>query len=372
MEKEGLLHLLEGVLNTAANSIELQLREQKLRWNYETGFLLEAMYSAAPIAENEKIVQLVRQSIDSLVDAHGYIAGYRREEFNLDQINPGKLLFRIWKDSKDSKHEIALRALAAQLEYHPRTHCGSFWHKKIYPWQIWLDGLYMFGPWYARYSIEFGKPELLEDLHIQIVNIREHLEDQNTSLYYHGWDESRQQSWANPATGCSSCFWGRALGWLAMALVDIWEIAHRMIAWENELTQMICDLAASIFAYQDSSGLWYQVVDKKGLDGNYFEASASAMFAYFFAKGIRLGLLPNAPYGAASGKAMDGFAEKLTHVDREGGVHLSGICMVAGLGGNPYRDGSFKYYCAEPVVVDDFKGLAALLFAIAESVKIMQ
>ncbi len=370
MECELYLKLLESALKTAEASVRSLMQHQKLRWNYETGFMLEALFEAAELTNRNDLRGLAAECVDYLIDANGNIAGYTKEEYNLDQIESGKTLYRMIGDRAGQKYENALHMLMSQLESHPRTQCGSFWHKKIYPWQIWLDGLYMFGPWYAKYSRLFGKPELMEDLHTQIRNIRQHLRDEQLGLYFHGWDESVQQLWANPKTGQSPCFWARAMGWLTMALIDIWEIAGGSISWGTELSLMIIELAASICRYQDLSGIWYQVLDRAGENGNYLEASASAMFAYFLAKAIRLGILPEIPYAIAHDNAMEGLVSKLTYEDEQGKLHVAGICKVAGLGGSPYRDGSFSYYCSEPVVVDDFKGLAAMIIAIVESMKL--
>ena len=355
--------LLEEAIESA---LELCTPE-KLRWNYESGLILTAIYSASKRHFTHRYDYRVRELADTLVGADGSIRGYLKEEYNLDQINAGKILFDIWKDSGDKRYKKAFDDLMTQLAAHPRTASGSFWHKKIYPQQVWLDGLYMFGPFYARYAAEFSRPELFRDLCSQFFCVRDAMKDKASGLYYHAWDESRRQRWANPATGLSPHIWGRADGWLSMALVDTLDWLPLDLPERDPVEAMFRDLMAAAATAQDGSGLWHQLLDMPGREGNYLEESASSMFTYSMYKGIDEGLLPRVGYGAAADKALAAIIARFISKDESGRLHVNGICKVAGLGGNPYRDGSYAYYMGEPIVSDDFKGFGPFILALSEA-----
>ncbi|HWP67793.1 MAG TPA: glycoside hydrolase family 88 protein [Rectinemataceae bacterium] len=338
-----------------------------VRWNYENGLILGAVYKASKKYFANRYDKRVRELVDVLVGPDGTIRGYRQEEFNLDQINAGKIVFDIWQDSGDVRYKKALDSLMAQLADHPRTDTGSFWHKKIYPWQVWLDGLYMFGPFYARYAAEFSRPELFRDLCSQLFCARNAMRDKSSGFYYHAWDESRTQRWAAPESGLSPHLWGRAVGWLSMALIDILDFLPADYPEREEVVAMFRGLMRAAVAAQDESGLWFQILDRAGQKGNYLEESVSSMFAYSLYKGIAKELLPGAEFGMAADKALEGIVRRFVSRDASGRLHVNGICKVAGLGGAPYRDGSFAYYIGEPVVSDDYKGTGPFILALCEA-----
>ena len=255
-----------------------------------------------------------------------------------------------------------------QLTCQPRTASGSFWHKKIYPNQIWLDGLYMFGPFCARYAAEFSRPELFQDLCAQFFHARERMRDGVTGLYYHAMDESRLMGWSNSETGLSPHIWGRAVGWLSMALIDILDWLPESDPTRPDVIAMYKDLMEAALNAQDSSGLWFQILDMPGKPANYLEESASAMFAYTLFKGMRMGMLQPAVFAEPAGRALAGICDRFVSRDATGQAHVGGICKVAGLGGNPYRDGSYAYYMSESVVSDDYKGTGPLILALCEAV----
>jgi unsaturated rhamnogalacturonyl hydrolase len=236
---------------------------------------------------------------------------------------------------------------------------------------MWLDGLYMAGPFYAQYISEFGVPGDLDDVIHQFVLMESKARDEKTGLLYHAWDESRRQLWANPDTGCSPHFWGRAVGWYCMALVDTLDFIAETRQKDRAVLLTIANrLTAPVLACQDKeSGLWYQILDQKGRENNYPETSASSMFVYFLLKMIRIGAVPvmDIPLVKdAALKAYKGLAARMLTEDDDGELHLRGTCKVAGLGGKPYRDGSYEYYVNEPVAVDDFKGVGPFILASLE------
>ena len=345
-------------------------RPDSARWNYENGLILHAIREASNRHLGGIHDTALRKIADALVTHGGSITGYRQDEFNLDQINAGRFIFAMWKDSGDERFRIAVEKLMDQLARQPRTASGSFWHKKIYPNQIWLDGLYMFGPFTARYAVEFSNSALFDDICLQFFHVRDRMKDGASGLYYHTMDESRLMGWSNPETGLSPHIWGRAVGWLAMALIDILDWFPVGHAERKAIVSIYKDLMKAVAKAQDNSGLWYQIPDMPNEPANYFEESASAMFAYAFFKGIRVGILQPAAFVEPAERALAGIRDRFVSRDAKGRVHVGGICKVAGLGGNPYRDGSYSYYMSEPVVSDDYKGTGPLILALCEALRI--
>lgn len=288
----------------------------------------------------------IRGYVDELVQNDGTIKTYELDKYNIDLVVPGRLLFNIYAESKEEKYLKAMQLVRKQILEQPRTQSGGFWHKKIYPNQMWLDGLYMGEPFYAQYTLTFENGDKFDDIAKQFEVIQSHATDPKTGLLYHAWDESKQMPWANKETGNSPNFWSRALGWYVMALVDVLDYMPKDHPKQKELVKYLNNASAALAKYQDKSGLWYQVTDKGNKEGNYLEASGSSMFAYAFAKGANKGYLP-ASYKKLANKAFDGLTKKLIKVDVDGGITLTQACQVAGLGGTPYRDGSYEYYVNE-------------------------
>jgi len=336
------------------------------RWDYTAGLALLAVERFGRESGDARYLTYVKDNMDRLVKPDGHIETYELEEFNLDQVHQGRLLFPLYEQTRDERYHKAAERLREQLRRQPRTSEGGFWHKKIYPEQMWLDGLYMAGPFYARWGAVFGEPAAFDDVARQFLLVARHTRDARTGLLYHGWDEARTQIWADRSTGQSPQFWGRAVGWYAMALVDVLDDLPATHRDRATLVRILADLAEAVAKVQDPvTGLWYQVLDQPSRAGNYLEASASAMFVYALAKGVRQGYLPPSLKAVAE-RGYTGLVEHLVEEDGGGLVSLGGICQVAGLGGKQQRDGSFEYYMREPVVKDDYKGVGPLLLASLE------
>jgi unsaturated rhamnogalacturonyl hydrolase len=346
-------------------------KDARVKWAYETGVFLSGLDAVSSLTGNTRYYDYLKTTMDSYIEPDGAIKTYKLEDYNIDNINNGKLLLSLFQKTGDEKYRKAAALLIKQLETHPRTREGGFWHKKIYPWQMWLDGIYMGSPFYARYSQMFGRPEAFNDIRNQVVWMESHARDAKTGLLYHGWDESRSQEWADPATGCSKNFWGRAMGWYAMAIVDILDYMPREHPGRPDLIAVFQRLMKAVSAYQDTdSGLWYQVVDQGKRPGNYLEASASSMFVYALAKGVRLGYIDKSRSETAR-KGFEGLVTRLVKKEPGGGISLTQICSVAGLGGPAKRSGTFEYYIGEPIVENDLKGVGAFILAAAEWDKLM-
>jgi unsaturated rhamnogalacturonyl hydrolase len=336
------------------------------KWNYEQGLMLVALHEMSIHSGDSKYAEFVYQNLDRYVGNDGSIKTYKRTDYNIDNIGPGRPLLLIFEKTGAAKFKWAADTLRQQLRDHPRTNEGGFWHKKIYPYQMWLDGLFMAQPFYAQYAKTFGETEVFADVANQFLWIASHTFDKKSGLYYHGWDESRQQRWANPETGCSPHFWGRALGWYMMAIVDVMDYMPADHPRRESILGIFRNLAASLLRYRDAeTSLWYQVVDQGTREGNYLEASASLMFAFSLAKGANRGYLDES-YLARAEETFNGATRVLVTVTGDGFVDLHKTCRGAGLGGNPYRDGSFEYYIGEPVRTNDMKGYGPFLRAAIE------
>ena len=336
------------------------------KWTYDHGLVLKGIERVWINTGDKQYFDFIQRSIDHFVANDGSIRTYSLDEYNIDNILPGRNLLFLYKATRQEKYQKAATLLREQLKTHPRTSEGGFWHKKIYPSQMWLDGLYMGEPFYAEYAATFNEPAAFDDIAKQFVLMERHSRDDKTGLLYHGWDESKQQRWANPQTGRSPNFWGRAMGWYAMALVDTLDYFPEKHKQRAELVAILNRLAQAVAKYQEPrSGLWYQVLDKGAAKGNYLEASAACMFVYALAKGVRDGHLPDS-YMQVAKSGYRGILREFVKTDASGRLNLEGTVNVGGLGGNPYRDGSYEYYLSEKVVTNDPKGIGALLLAATE------
>ena len=331
------------------------------KWDYTAGLFTLSLLKLDDVVHDPRYARFSENAIGSFITPDGGIHGYKPEDFNLDNINAGKTVLALYERTGEARYKKAAERLRQQLASQPRTASGGFWHKQRYPEQMWLDGLYMAEPFYARYARLFDEPSDFDDIAKQILLVGKHTYSPETGLFYHGWDESRKQDWANPTTGTSSNFWGRAMGWYGMAMVDVLDYFPADHPARPEIIAMLRKLCDGIVKYQDpDSGLWYQVVDQGGRKGNYLEATASSMFVYTMAKGVNHGYLPR-DFVPAILKGYSGIVNRLIKVNDQGKVSLTQCCSVAGLGYG--RDGSYAYYIKEPVVENDLKGVGPFILA---------
>lgn len=345
------------------------------RWTYDEGVVWKGLEGLWLNTGDARYFKYVQRQVDRLVDKEGNIRTYKPEDYNLDNILCGRVLLMLYKVTGQEKYYKAAGRLRQQLKEQPRTGEGSWWHKKKYTRQVWLDGLYMAQPFFAEYASLFHEDSVFADITKQFVVIEEHTRDAGTGLLYHGWDESGQEKWADRNSGHSPNFWARAMGWYGMALVDALEYYPATdrgmsgVAADGGREALLAILrryAAAIVKVQDpATGCWWDVLDKAGVPGNYLEASASSMFVYTLAKGVRLGYLP-ASFLEAAKKGYAGVVNKFLVKGDNGETSLEGTVSVSGLGGDPYRDGSYAYYVGEKVIPNDPKGVGAFLLAAGE------
>lgn len=336
------------------------------RWTYTNGLIMLAMQKLWQHSGDERYWAYAKAYADTLIDAQGQIRGYDATEFNIDHINAGKILFLLYERSGDQRYHQAIGTLRTQLRWQPRTTEGGFWHKLRYPWQMWLDGLYMGAPFLAEYGHRYDEPAAFAEVAHQLTLMAQHARDAETGLLRHAWDESHLQAWADPETGRSPHVWGRAMGWYAMALVDVLDQFPPDQPRRDELLVLLDQLVQAVAPYQDpKTGLWYQVLDMPEAQGNYLEATVSCMFAYTIARAVNQGYLPEARLAIAT-RAYQGILDHLVEVDDDGVMSITRCCSVAGLGGDPYRDGSFAYYISEPIRSNDAKATGPFMLASLE------
>lgn len=358
----------KSTLEVPVWNIEKAKNDKKVGWNYVDGCMILALLETYNTTGVKKYLDFADAYIDFRVQEDGTIAGYSVEEYNIDNVNAGKTLFQLYEITGKEKYRKAIELIYSQVKNQPRTEDGNFWHKKIYPHQVWLDGLYMGQPFYMEYETKFNEKKNYSDIFSQFANVVKYLRDGETGLYYHGYDASKSIFWCDKETGLSKNFWLRAIGWYSMALLDTLDKADKT-GYEKEygeLGKVFLDLIDSLLKFQHESGMWYQLPALGGKEPNYLETSGSAILAFSILKGVRLGFLPES-YREYGIKAFNGICDK--HLKTENGkLHLDGICLVAGLGpeNNTKRDGSFEYYMSEPVIADDAKGVGPFLLAYTE------
>ena len=313
-------------------------------WNYIDGCMIKAIIELFLITRNHRYLDFADAFTGRFVREDGSIESYDPKEYNLDNVNAGKTLFDLYKLTGKEKYRRAMDTVYSQLKEQPRTSTGNFWHKKIYPNQIWLDGLYMAQPFYMQYEAEYNGCKNCEDSYQQFLQVYDRMRDPLNGLYYHAYDDSRQMFWCDKVTGLSENFWLRAMGWYAMYK----ELIDAMLPYQDQAT-----------------GMWYQVVNRGGIAPNYLEESGSAIFAYAIMKSVRLHYLPD-DYFKYGQKAFEGICSTYLS-EKDGSLQLGGICLVAGLGNTDMREGTFEYYMREPVVENEAKGIAPLILAYIET-----
>jgi unsaturated rhamnogalacturonyl hydrolase len=353
-----------SILNKYPNAWQLDGNE-KPKWDYKMGFVLLGFEKLYQKTNNKKYLNYIKEYVDGMIDSTGNIKKYDVKEYNIDCLNPGKLLFNLYDITKDSRYLKIIGQLRNQLESQPRTPSGGFWHKQIYPNQMWIDGLYMAEPFYAQFTVKYEKGKSLDDIAKQFELVQNHLVDQKTGLVYQAWDESKEIAWADKQTGTSPTIWGRGIGWYMVALVETLDYFPKSHPKHKVLVEYLNQIAKNVNQYKSDTGLWYQVADKPELYGNYVEPSASGMIIYAFAKGANKGYLASS-YKTTAKKSFDSFVKEFVKVDKKGEVNVLNVSSNVGLGGKPFRDGTNYYYLVSKTKENGAIGLGAFLLSAIE------
>lgn len=335
-------------------------------WDYVTGTVMRGFEELWYHTGDSTYYRYIQSTVDAVVRSNGTIKDYNIYDYNIDEIKEGCTVLFMFRETGEEKYHTAANILRSQLENHPRTSEGGFWHKQRYPWQMWLDGLYMGSPFYSEYGLLFDEPAAFDDVVNQLTLMETHARDDDTGLLYHGWAEQGNEDWADPVTGCSASFWGRAIGWYAMALVDVLDNLPESHQDRDEIIAILQRLAEAVSEYQDeSTGVWWQVVDRGGEEGNYLESSVSCMLVYALFKGVRLGYL-DAAYQLIAVKGYNGIIQQFITESSNGTLlNLNSICRTAGLGNG--RDGSYEYYVYQTdKISNDGKAIGPFILASLE------
>ena len=357
--------MAESVMHQWPNGV-VSTQNHPASWGYEEGVLLDGMAAQWHTTANGDDYRYIKAAVDKYITEDGTIQTYHADVHSLDEIEMGRSVLLVYRVTQQPKYYKAAKFIHEQLALQPRTPSGGYWHKQIYPNQMWLDGAYMAEPFRAEYAATFQRPEDFDDIAKQLLLMDQHMRDAKTGLLRHGWDESKQMKWADPKTGLSPEAWGRAMGWYAMALVDVLDWFPADHPSRPDLVHVLNRVAKSIVAYQDKkTNLWWQVLDKGSQKGNFTEASASCMFVYSLAKGVRMGYLPQADLAVAR-RGWNAIQAAFVTTTAEGWTALNGTVKVGGLGGTPYRSGNFDYYIGEKTIGNDAKGIGAFLLAGSE------
>lgn len=353
-------------------NIESIKQGKKPSWNYIDGCMMVSLLSLYQTSNDEKYFEFVKKFVDYYVSSDGSILGYEMEKFSTDDVSESRVLFDLYNKTKEEKYRLAIENVFKQVKNHPRTKEGNFWHKKIYPNQVWLDGLYMMQPFYTRYATQEKQLQYYTDIVQQFKNVYDIMRDSKTGLYFHGYDSTKSMFWADSKTGLSKNFWLRSIGWFTVALIDVYDYMDEQLYDEcHTIKTIFKELVESIVLFQDEeSKMFWQVPNFPNKEGNYLETSGSCMIAYALLKGVRLKALPPR-YQQIGIDIFNGVCKKyLTMEDDD--FNLGGICLVAGLGPetNVRRDGTYEYYISEPIVENDAKGVGPFILAYTEVKKI--
>lgn len=365
-QRSDAINMASTVFHLYPDSMVTKGSVRPANWNYEIGVTMMGMWGLWEKTGDSVYIKYVKKIIDHFVTAEGNIRTYELTDYNADHILSGRLVLRLYDAYQDPKYKKAADLLRKQIDWQPRNRAGGFWHKLKYPAQMWLDGLYMIEPYYAEYTKRFGSKEAYADIVHEFVLMEQKARDPKTGLIYHGWDESRQQFWANKQTGLSQSFWSRAMGWYHVALVEVLDVMDANHPERKKLLEILNRLTIAILKTQDKdSGVWWQITDKGGAEKNYLESSASAMFVYALARSVNKGYISPA-HRTAVQKGYAGLLKEFVVKDAEGRTHFTKTVAVGGLGGSPNRNGTYAYYMSEPIRSDDFKGIGPFMLAALE------
>lgn len=340
---------------------------KKPKWDYTHGLVAQSMLQLYEITKDTAYYNYVKRFSDFFIHNDGTIETYKVDIYSLDKLNGGKFLFDMYDITKEDKYIKAICLLRSQINTHPRMKNGVMWHKKVYPEQVWLDGLYMADPFYAQCIKRLKEDKKnYNDVAMQFIKADSLTVDSATKLNYHAYDDARQQKWANKETGHSAHFWGRSMGWYMMAMVDVLDYLPKNHPDRPRIISNLNRLSNALLKYQDDeTGLWYQVTNFPKREGNYLESSSTIMYVYAFAKGARKGYLSKA-FATIAKQTFDKFIKNATITNPDGTTSITKACGVAGLGGKPYRDGTYEYYIGEKTRNDDPKVVGPFILTAIE------
>ena len=366
------VRMIRSEMKRNPDATYLDGRNGERKWNYTTGLELKSFLDAAGRYEMPEVVQYVRDWADTMATEKGEVYKYKKSNYNVDHICPARIYFDLHDmyGDQDKRYRRVTRMIREQIDSQPRTKSGEFWHKQVYPHQVWLDGFYMALPFYAEYTRRYAPKDQRDSLYADIVHQftagAENTFDPATGLYRHAWDESRSMFWCDPQTGLSQHAWGRATGWFAIALVEVLDYIPKDHPGRQALIDQLNYFLKVLPEWADpKTGMWYQVLDCPGREGNYQEATCSIMFVYAFLKGLRMGYIDDSHRDYILG-LYPKFIDRFIRENGDGTISMTDCCAVGGLGGKQMRMGDFAYYLSEPIIENDCKGVGPFIWASLE------
>jgi len=366
------VRMIQSEMKRNPDATYLDGRNGERKWNYTTGLELKSFLDAAKRYEMPEVVEYVRDWADTMATEKGEVYKYKKSNFNVDHICPARIYFDLHDmfGDEDKRYRRVTRKIREQIDDQPRTMSGEFWHKQVYPHQVWLDGFYMALPFYAEYTKRFAPKEQKDSLFADIVHQftagAENTFDPATGLFRHAWDESRSMFWCDPETGLSEHAWGRATGWFAIALVEVLDYLPKNHPGRQALIDQLNYFLKVLPEWADhETGMWYQVLDSPEREGNYQEATCSIMFVYAFLKGLRMGYIDDSHKDYILG-LYPKFIDRFIRENEDGTISMTDCCAVGGLGGKQMRKGDFAYYLSEPIIENDCKGVGPFIWASLE------
>lgn len=366
------VRMIRSEMKRNPDATYLDGRQGERKWNYTTGLELKSFLDASKRYDLPQVVDYVRDWADTMATEKGEVYKYKKSNYNVDHICPARIYFDLHDmfGDYDKRYRRVTRRIREQLDSHPRTESGEFWHKQIYPHQVWLDGFYMALPFYAEYTDRYApkseRDSLFSDIVHQFTAGAENTFDPATGLFRHAWDESRSMFWCDPQTGLSAHAWGRANGWYAVALVEVLDYLPKSHPGYEVLVGQLNYLLDVLPKWADpQTGMWYQVLDCPGREGNYLEATCSIMFTYAFLKGLRMGYIDESHSDYILG-LYPKFIDRFIKENPDGTISMTDCCSVGGLGGKQMRKGDFEYYLSEPIIENDCKGVGPFIWASLE------
>ena len=366
------VRMIKSEMQRNPDATYLDGRNGVRKWNYTTGLELKSFMDAADRYDLPEVVAYVKEWADTMATEKGKVFGYKKSNYNVDHICPARIYFDLHDmyGDQDKRYRRVTRMIREQIDSQPRTQSGEFWHKQIYPNQVWLDGFYMALPFYAEYTRRYAPKEqrdsLFADIVHQFVAGAENTYDPATGLFRHAWDESKSMFWCDPQTGLSAHAWGRATGWYAIALVEVLDyLPEDHPGYKTLIGQLNYFLEVLPKWADPKTGMWYQVLDCPERKGNYQEATCSIMFTYAFLKGLRKGYIDDSHADYIKGLYQK-FIDRFIKENPDGTISMTDCCAVGGLGGKQMRKGDFDYYLSEPIIDNDCKGVGPFIWASLE------
>jgi len=366
------VRMIQSEMKRNPDATYLDGRNGERKWNYTTGLELKSFLDAAKRYDMPEVVEYVRDWADTMATEKGEVYKYKKSNYNVDHICPARIYFDLHDmyGDEDKRYRRVTRMIREQIDDHPRTQSGEFWHKQIYPHQVWLDGFYMALPFYAEYTKRYAPKEQKDSLFADIVHQftagAKNTLDPATGLFRHAWDESKSMFWCDPETGLSEHAWGRANGWYAVALVEVLDYLPEKHPGRQELIDQLNYFLEVLPKWADKeTGMWYQVLDCPEREGNYQEATCSIMFTYAFLKGLRMGYIDDSHKDYILG-LYPKFIDRFIRENEDGTISMTDCCAVGGLGGKQMRKGDFEYYLSEPIIENDCKGVGPFIWASLE------